>query len=578
MTSTVTDRRQGLSTSVAVKAPVRAVTTAAITLSGLQTVGGVSLVEGDRVLVKNQSDTTENGIYNASSGDWTRAKDFDGNLDFVRGTIVVANIDNGEGLLYRTICTDPVTVGTSSVTFSAITDPNRIYDQTEAEALVGVTPTNYAKFPAPLLDATRFGVVADGVTDNAVALANFVAVLKQVPGALGILPSGTILCSSLTVFNFASTVGITLMGGSALNGTKLVYTGTGSGNFIDARSSFGFSMNYISLYHNNAGFTGNLICFSHDGSGSDAQHGHLFRCAFGSIGTLYTAVGIQLDQATLITIDNCDFGALLRPIAGQATGGSSYSVGIRVENCQFAGYSDYAIYYGGQGWKINGNNFQPNKDGLVEVFAANANTPCDGFEFKGNTVLDASGASTAIVLYTASAVDISGNVAGCGGGGGVFLQANAAINGLSMRGNHISQCNYVVTVSNSAHHGWAINGNWGDTLGTSFIDHSEYVTGIDLFGNYPEITPATLSGNGYQQLPNGLIMQWGIASVTTGTPNAISFPTAFSSAVYSITATLQAPSGNGNTVYLSSPLTTGVTLNVAGTAGSNTVNWMAIGK
>lgn len=144
MPSTATDRLNGLTASVAVKAPVRAVTTAAITLSGLQTVGGVALAADDRVLVKNQTDTTENGIYLASSSEWTRALDFDGNRDAVRGTIVVANIDNGEGLLYRTVATDPIVIGTSSITFAAINDPNRTYGLTEAEALEGITPLNYS--------------------------------------------------------------------------------------------------------------------------------------------------------------------------------------------------------------------------------------------------------------------------------------------------------------------------------------------------------------------------------------------------------------------------------------------------
>ena len=57
------------------KASVRAATTANITLSGAQTIDGVSVVAGDRVLVKNQSTAANNGIYVAASGAWTRAED-----------------------------------------------------------------------------------------------------------------------------------------------------------------------------------------------------------------------------------------------------------------------------------------------------------------------------------------------------------------------------------------------------------------------------------------------------------------------------------------------------------------------
>ena len=59
------------------KAPVRAATTANITLSGPQTIDGVSVVAGNRVLVKNQSSAAQNGIYVAAAGAWSRATDMD---------------------------------------------------------------------------------------------------------------------------------------------------------------------------------------------------------------------------------------------------------------------------------------------------------------------------------------------------------------------------------------------------------------------------------------------------------------------------------------------------------------------
>lgn len=57
------------------KASVKAATTANITLSGAQTIDGVSIVAGDRVLVKNQSAPAQNGIYVAAAGAWSRALD-----------------------------------------------------------------------------------------------------------------------------------------------------------------------------------------------------------------------------------------------------------------------------------------------------------------------------------------------------------------------------------------------------------------------------------------------------------------------------------------------------------------------
>lgn len=87
MSSTQVDRINGLTGSMAVKTPVHCATTANITLSGEQTIDGVT-TSGSRVLVKNQTDTTENGIYDTSSGSWTRAKDMNGPRDARDGTLV----------------------------------------------------------------------------------------------------------------------------------------------------------------------------------------------------------------------------------------------------------------------------------------------------------------------------------------------------------------------------------------------------------------------------------------------------------------------------------------------------------
>lgn len=59
------------------KDPVRVATTGNITLSGLQTIDTVTVVEGDRVLVKDQTNSVQNGIYDATTGPWSRSQDFD---------------------------------------------------------------------------------------------------------------------------------------------------------------------------------------------------------------------------------------------------------------------------------------------------------------------------------------------------------------------------------------------------------------------------------------------------------------------------------------------------------------------
>lgn len=70
------------------KQSVRVATTAAIALAGLQTIDGVVLVAGDRVLVKDQAAGAENGIYVAAAGAWTRATDADSGTKLNAGALV----------------------------------------------------------------------------------------------------------------------------------------------------------------------------------------------------------------------------------------------------------------------------------------------------------------------------------------------------------------------------------------------------------------------------------------------------------------------------------------------------------
>lgn len=59
------------------KQSVKAGSTANLTLTGLQTVDGVALVANDRILVKDQTTTSQNGVYIVQSTAWTRSLDMD---------------------------------------------------------------------------------------------------------------------------------------------------------------------------------------------------------------------------------------------------------------------------------------------------------------------------------------------------------------------------------------------------------------------------------------------------------------------------------------------------------------------
>ncbi len=120
MPATPTSRLEGLTTSVAEKAPVRCATTAAITLENEQTIDGVAVVEGDRVLVKDQADAVENGIYNCiANAAWERSKDFNGTLDCVGGTWVrVIHGTANEGVGYYVVGNGQLIPGTDDITWA----------------------------------------------------------------------------------------------------------------------------------------------------------------------------------------------------------------------------------------------------------------------------------------------------------------------------------------------------------------------------------------------------------------------------------------------------------------------------
>lgn len=108
----------------AMKIPCKIATVANITLSGEQSINGVAIVAGDRVLVKDQTDNKQNGIYVCSTGTWTRAIDFNDNSDVVCGSFVTVK-DYGvtSPSLHRTYylnVTEPIVIGTSEITFTEV--------------------------------------------------------------------------------------------------------------------------------------------------------------------------------------------------------------------------------------------------------------------------------------------------------------------------------------------------------------------------------------------------------------------------------------------------------------------------
>ena len=145
--------KQGLD----VKDSVRAATTGNITLSATQTIDGVSVIAGDRVLVKNQTTGSQNGIYVVSAGAWTRSTDADSNADVTSGMFTfveegTVNADSGWVLTTN----NPITLDTTALSFTQFSGAGQV------EAGAGMTKTGNT-LNVITADANRIVVNADSI-------------------------------------------------------------------------------------------------------------------------------------------------------------------------------------------------------------------------------------------------------------------------------------------------------------------------------------------------------------------------------------------------------------------------------
>ena len=166
----------------------RVATTANITLSGEQSIDGVTTTT-DRVLVKNQSTANQNGIYVSASGSWARSTDADSSAEVTSGlyTFITEGTANGStGFVLTT--DDPITVGTTALTFSQFSGLAQLVGGT------GITKTgNTINVDAVQTQVTDVGALDEGsITSGFGAIDN---------GTSAITTTGTITGGKVTADN-----------------------------------------------------------------------------------------------------------------------------------------------------------------------------------------------------------------------------------------------------------------------------------------------------------------------------------------------------------------------------------------
>ena len=210
-----------------VKISVRAATTTNITLSGTQTIDDIPLIAGDRVLVKDQSTSSQNGIYVVSSGAWSRSTDADnspsGEVTSGMFTFVEeGTLNTGYGFVLTT--QNPITLDVTGLTFTVFTSAGSI---------------------TPGLGLSKTGSTLDVNVNNGIEIvADTVQLASSVAGAgltlsAGVLAVGAgtgltansndiaLTGQALSLHNLSSTGLFTRTSGGAIGARSIAVSGTG---------------------------------------------------------------------------------------------------------------------------------------------------------------------------------------------------------------------------------------------------------------------------------------------------------------------------------------------------------------
>lgn len=194
--------RAGLS----IKDPVRVASTAnvVITTGTLLTIDGVVLVAGNRVLLKNQTTASENGIYTANVGAWTRTTDANISAEVVGGLAVWVNEGTVNGDSRWVLTTnDTITLDTTALTFT------KDFQASDVVAGTGLTKSG-----------NQLDVV--GTTNRITANADSIDIASTYVGQTSITTVGTITTGTW-------------------NGTDIAVAdgGTGANTAVGARTNLG---------------------------------------------------------------------------------------------------------------------------------------------------------------------------------------------------------------------------------------------------------------------------------------------------------------------------------------------------
>ena len=229
----------------AIKAECQVATTGNITLSGLQTIDGYTTLANDRVLVKNQTTSAQNGIYIASTGAWARSSDANTWNSLISAFTFIMNGTTQQNSGWVCTITSGGTLGTTPVTWSQLASAASYFagtgltlsSYTFSITPVGTSGTYGSASSVPVFVTNASGQVSS-VTNTTISIAPS-QINATIPnsGLTNSTISGVALGSNLA--NLTAGTNITFSSGTTYNGSSaitinasstMVYPGAGIPN------------------------------------------------------------------------------------------------------------------------------------------------------------------------------------------------------------------------------------------------------------------------------------------------------------------------------------------------------------
>jgi len=302
---------------------VKTVSLTNITLSGTQTINGVALVAGDRILVTGQTAGAENGVWVVAAGAWSRATDSDTDSE-LRGYII--NISGGTYAGYKYINTNgsTITVGTTAITYSEFSNVSEIdpvfvswRDSTRTANTFWAAPNgsngvatwrSLVAADVPTLNQNTTGSAATLTTSRNIAISGDLTWNVDFNGSANVTAVGTLATVNSNVGTFA---GITVNGKGLVTAATALTTLSGYG-ITDAQSTLvsGTNIKTVgtqSLLGSGDVTLASLNYWTKTGSNVSYVGGNVYAPYFESNGAIVALASTGTDNYTILGVGSTSF-------------------------------------------------------------------------------------------------------------------------------------------------------------------------------------------------------------------------------------------------------------------------------